>query len=56
MHPRDTRRAGGAFLLGSIYEAADYRFALGVLPLAGLFGLALVFFIRETWSRKSVDR
>ena len=100
MHPRDTRRAGAAFLLGSvffayaftlrvspgimvddlmrdfrvgaallgnlsafyfyayaslqipvgvrIYEAADYRFALGVLPLAGLFGLALVFFLRET--------
>ena len=52
----DLRWSGATEAGVRIYEAADYRFALGVLPLAGLFGLALVFFIRETWSRKSVDR
>ena len=52
----DLRWSGATEAGVRIYEAADFRFALGVLPLTGLLGLALVFFIRETWSRPAASQ
>ena len=50
----DLRWSGATEAGVRVYEAADFRFALGVLPLVGLLGLALVFFLRETWSRPAL--
>lgn len=38
-----------------LYAAEDFRIALGVLPLAGVIGVLLVFFMRETRGRPVVE-